>query len=138
MDLLEKMLLTGYLTWTCRYDVRKRAVPMRILLWGGVFAVVDIMEMGWESGRVVAMLPGILLLLLSKVTGGIGEADGIVLAFVGFICRNQSILLISGISLLYIFFYSMILFCTKRDRRLQIPYLPFLLAAYLTTWIIGG
>ena len=61
----------------------------------------------------------------------------VVLALTGFISRDKNILLILGISLLYIFLYAMILFCRKRNRSLQIPYLPFLLAAYITAWMTG-
>ena len=119
MELWENVILTGY------------------LLWGGVLAVMVIVWKGFECSRLVALLPGILLLLLSKATKKIGEADGIVLALTGFISRDKNILLILGISLLYIFLYAMILFCRKRNRSLQIPYLPFLLAAYITAWMTG-
>lgn len=133
---MEKGILTGYLLWGSWYDIRKKAVPLRYLFLGGILAVLDIVCRGWESSRMSAMLPGIGLLLLSRATGGIGEADGIVLALVGFMGRDKNILLVLGASLFYIFFYSMILFCRKRNRSLQIPYLPFLLAAYITTWMI--
>ena len=136
MKLLEKGILTGYLLWGSWYDIRKKAVPLQFLFLGGILAVLDIVCRGWDSGRMSAMLPGMGLLLLSRVTGGIGEADGIVLALVGFMSRDKNILLVLGASLLFIFFYSMILFCKKRNHSLQIPYLPFLLAAYITTWMI--
>ena len=110
---------------------------MGVLFLGGVLAVMVIVWKGFECSRLVALLPGILLLLLSKATKEIGEADGIVLALTGFISRDKNILLILGISLLYIFLYAMFLFCRKRNRSLQIPYLPFLLAAYITAWMTG-
>ena len=124
MELWENVILTGYLLWGSWYDIRKRAVPVGVLFLGGVLAVMVIVWKGFECSRLVALLPGILLLLLSKATKEIGEAD-------------KNILLILGISLLYIFLYAMILFCRKRNRSLQIPYLPFLLAAYITAWMTG-
>ena len=130
MELWENVILTGYLLWGSWYDIRKRAVPVGVLFLGGVLAVMVIVWKGFECSRLVALLPGILLL-------EIGEADGIVLALTGFISRDKNILLILGISLLYIFLYAMILFCRKRNRSLQIPYLPFLLAAYITAWMTG-
>ena len=146
MELWENVILTGYLLWGSWYDIRKRAVPVGVLFLGGVLAgfgyvcegaVIFIVWKGFECSRLVALLPGILLLLLSKATKEIGEADGIVLALTGFISRDKNILLILGISLLYIFLYAMFLFCRKRNRSLQIPYLPFLLAAYITAWMTG-
>ena len=129
MELWENVILTGYLLWGSWYDIRKRAVPVGVLFLGGVLAVMVIVWKGFECSRLVALLPGILLLLLSK--------DGIVLALTGFISRDKNILLILAISLLYIFLYAMFLFCRKRNRSLQIPYLPFLLAAYITAWMTG-
>lgn len=136
LEMLEKIILTGYLLAGSWCDIRKRAVPLLLLSLGGVFIFADIFFRGWESGRVMALLPGVLLVLLSKATKGIGAADGIVLFCVGFISRSKSILFIFGISLIYIFFYSMILFIRKRNHDIQIPYLPFLLAAYITVWIL--
>lgn len=136
LEMLEKVILTGYLLADSWYDIRKRAVPLLLLNLGGVLVVADILFRGWESGREATLLPGILLVLLSRATKGIGAADGVVLCCVGFISRSKSILFIFGISLIYIFFYSMILFFRKRNHTIQIPYLPFLLAAYITVWIL--
>lgn len=134
MEMVEKMIVTGYLLVGSWYDIRKKAVPLPFLALGAVLALADIPFRGWEYGRMIAILPGILLLLLSKATKGIGTADGIVLVCVGLLGRPEKIFLIFGISLIYIFFYSMILFIRKRNRNIQIPYLPFLLAAYMTVW----
>ena len=92
MELWENVILTGYLLWGSWYDIRKRAVPVGVLFLGGVLAVMVIVWKGFECSRLVALLPGILLLLLSKATKEIGEADGIVLALTGFISRDKNIL----------------------------------------------
>lgn len=131
---MEKVIWTGYLLGVSWYDIRKKAVPLWSLLLGGAGVVADIVFVGGGSNRVTAILPGLLLLLLSKATKGIGEADGIILGFTGLISREINSFLIFGISLLYIFFCSMILFFTKRNGKIQIPYIPFLLAAYITAW----
>lgn len=128
------MIWMGYLLVGSWYDIRKKAVPLLFLILGGALVMADLLFWGWESGSMAALLPGLLLVLLSKATRGIGEADGIVLAYTGLIGREKNILLIFGISLIYLFFYSMILFIRKRNRNIQIPYLPFLLAACLTVW----
>lgn len=132
----EKIILAGYLLVGSGYDIRKKAVPLPFLILGGVFVFADIFFRGWESGRMTVLLPGLLLVLLSKATGGIGEADGIVLAYAGLVSREKNIFLIFGISLLYIFFCSMIFFIRNRNHNIQIPYLPFLLASCLTVWIL--
>ena len=91
---------------------------------------------GLETGIIVETVPGIILLLLTKMTEAIGMADGIVLIQLGSICRDGQALLIFCLSLIYIFLYSMILYMLRRDRKRRIPYIPFLFLAYLTTWMI--
>lgn len=125
MELWENVILTGYLLWGSWYDIRKRAVPVGVLFLGGVLAVMVIVWKGFECSRLVALLPGILLLLLSKATKEIGEADGIVLALTGFISRDKNILLILGISLLYIFLYAMFLFAESGIAACRSHIFPF-------------
>lgn len=134
MEIWEKVVLTGYLLVGSGYDIRKKSVPLLFLTLGGVLVLTDVVFRGWEVSRLIALIPGTLMLLLAKATKGIGEADGAVLFCVGFISREKNILFIFGISLTYIFFYSMILFIRKRSHNIRIPYLPFLLAAYITVW----
>ncbi len=71
------------------------------------------------------MVPGIILLLLTKMTEAIGMADGIVLIQLGSICRDGQSLLIFCLSLIYIYLYSMILYMLRRDRKRRIPYHSF-------------
>lgn len=134
MEVWEKAVITGYLLAGSWYDIRKKAVPLPFLALGGGAVFADVVFRGWEVSRLTALIPGILMLLLAKATNGIGEADGIVLLYIGFTSREKNILFLFGISLIYIFFYSMILFMRKRNRNIRIPYLPFLLAAYITMW----
>ena len=136
VEVWEKTIWTGYLVWVSWQDIRTRSVSVRTLLLGGGAVLLDILFMGWGTDCMMAWIPGAFLLLLSRLTNGIGEADGILLLFTGFLCGEQNIFLLSGISLIYIFFYSMILFMIRKNRNGQVPYLPFLLAAYITTWNI--
>ena len=96
----------------------------------------DVLGVARVAGIIVETVPGIILLLLTKMTEAIGMADGIVLIQLGSICRDGQALLIFCLSLIYIFLYSMILYMLRRDRKRRIPYIPFLFLAYLTTWMI--
>lgn len=117
-------------------DIRKRTIPVWLLFLGSLLVITDICIMGWKTGIIVETVPGIILLLLTKMTKAIGMADGIVLIQLGSICRDGQALLIFCLSLIYIFLYSMILYMLRRDRKRRIPYIPFLFLAYLTTWMI--
>ena len=117
------------------FDLPANATSGNVFL-GSLLVITDICIMGWKTGIIVEMVPGIILLLLTKMTEAIGMADGIVLIQLGSICRDGQALLIFCLSLIYIFLYSMILYMLRRDRKRRIPYIPFLFLAYLTTWMI--
>ena len=74
--------------------------------------------------------------LLSVLTDTVGKADGIILMLLGSACTDGRIWLLLCLSLIYIFLYSMILYISTKDPKRRIPYIPFLLIAYITTWII--
>lgn len=134
MEMLEKVILWLYLLWASWHDIRHKAIPIIGLLAGGLMTLIYLILSGSEKGQWMAMLPGIGLFLLAKISNGIGEADGIILLFVGCVCSISKTLLLFSASLIYIFLYSAIVFIVKRNRESQIPYIPFLLAAYITTW----
>lgn len=133
---VEKIICSVYLGGISLCDIRKRTIPVWMLFAGSLLAITDICIMGWKAEIIVEMVPGIMLLFLTKMTEAIGMADGIVLILLGSICRDGQALLIFCVSLIYIFLYSMILYMLRRDRKKRIPYIPFLFLAYLTTWMI--
>ena len=134
--LVEKIIWSVYLGKISLCDIRKRTIPVWLLFLGSLLVITDICIMGWETGMIIEMVPGIILLLLTKMTKAVGMADGIVLIQLGSICRDGQAFLIFCLSLIYIFLYSMILYISKKDPKSRIPYIPCLLIAYITTWII--
>ena len=103
---------------------------------GGLPVLLGLLRSGWNVSVITALLPGALLLLLSVLTDMVGKADGIILMLLGSACTDGRIWLLLCLSLIYIFLYSMILYIFKKDPKRRIPYIPFLLIAYITTWII--
>lgn len=130
------MVWCGYLGWLSLCDIRKKAIPLWMLAVGGLPVLLGLLRNEWKSGIITALLPGALLLLLSLLTNTIGKADGIVLMLLGSAYTDGRIWLLLCLSLIYIFLYSMILYISKKDLKRRIPYIPFLLIAYITTWIL--
>ena len=98
--------------------------------------LLGLLRNGWNVSVITALLPGALLLLLSVLTDAVGKADGIILMLLGSAYTDGRIWLLLCLSLIYIFLYSMILYISKKDPKRRIPYIPFLLIAYITTWIL--
>ena len=137
MEMLGKIFFGIYLGWASWHDIREKGIPVIGVLTAGAPALLYLILKGPEKGQWMAMLPGMGMFVLSRVSNGIGEADGITLLLAGCIYHIQKVLLLFGISLIYIFLYSAVVFVIKRNRNSQIPYIPFILAAYITTWKIG-
>ena len=130
------MVWCGYLGWLSLRDIRKRAIPLWMLSAGGLPVLLGLLRNGWNVSVITALLPGALILLLSVLTDTVGKADGIILMLLGSACTDGRIWLLLCLSLIYIFLYSMILYISTKYPKRSIPYIPFLLIAYITTWII--
>lgn len=136
MEWMGRILWGGYLGWMSLRDARTKAIPLWMLFIGGVPVLLTLVQNGFNPDILPAMIPGVLLLLLSVLTDAMGRADGIVLLMCGCVCTGGTIWLLLCLSLVYIFLYSMILYILKKDLKKRIPYIPFLFVAYITTWIL--
>ena len=92
MEMLEKIIPGVYLLWASWHDIREKGIPIMGLAAGGLIALFYLIPGNPEKGRWMAMFPGIGLYFLAKISDGIGEADGIVLLFMGWICGTSKTL----------------------------------------------
>ena len=70
---VEKIIWSVYLGKISLCDIRKRTIPVWLLFLGCLLVITDICIMGWKTGIIVEMVPGIILLLLTKMTEAIGR-----------------------------------------------------------------
>ncbi len=121
-------------------DIRKR----RITVWYlPIFAGLGVALQALSRNRSVAEIllgigVGLGICLLSRCTGGsIGPGDGLILTVTGiFLGGSANVeLLLTG--LLYAAVFSLgILTLGKKNRKQEIPFVPFLLLGYLTMIMI--
>lgn len=118
-------------------DIRKRNVPVWLLIPGGILAFAGVVERqygGLEIAR--SMIPGVVLLLLAMTTGNVGYGDGIVMLFLGMVSGSGKSFLLFGVSLFLAAIFSLILLIMRKVKKnTGIPFLPFLNAAWLITTI---
>ena len=69
------MVWCGYLGWLSLCDIRKRAIPLWMLSAGGLPVLLGLLRNGWNVSVITALLPGVLILLLSVLTDTVGKAD---------------------------------------------------------------
>ena len=109
-------------------DLRTRSISLEVLAGGAAVGIITCIWKERLPGEIVlAMIPGITLLLIGMLTRGLlGEGDGWFFIVSGFFLGWQEcvMLLISGQ-----------IFCGRENiRKLRLPFLPFLLPASL--WMV--
>lgn len=140
--MVETILTAVWLLAASFLDIRCRRIPVRLLIFGGMaVAAAVIWRCGgrpaeyWESLK--GCVPGVTLIGMSALTGKVGAADGIAMLFLGLLV-GESCLVIFVFSLLLISIYSGLLLVLRRaGRSTELPYLPFLTAAWLLEKILG-
>lgn len=133
--MIQNVMLLGMLGICTIEDIRKREVCIYPVMLFGIAGIV--MHLYYRNLSIYNLLAGIgvgvFLLLISKLTRGkVGEGDGVVLIasgiYLGF--WENTRLLLHG--LLFCGICSLILLvCKKKKGTDEIPFIPFLLAAYL-------
>ena len=122
------------------YDLRRQEIlplPSALIALAGA-AVRFSADPGELRYLPAALLPGLLLLLISRLTrGGIGGGDGLLLVFLGLLLPPLSILLLLFFALLFASLYAgILLLLHKKKRNDRFPFVPFLALAALCS--LGG
>ena len=137
-------IINVYLLWGAWKDLRKKRISDQYLWFGGVAGIIyNLMKMitkefVWEE-RFTAYLPGLLILVIAKITGEkIGYGDGWVVLILGSFLGIFEIYVMLQLAVILAAVVSVGLLCTKKaGREYRIPFLPFLWAAYICQWGIG-
>lgn len=117
-------------------DLRHGSVPLKWLLAGalllpGMGVMMCLSEQVSLIELLIGIIPGLLMLVVARVTQKAGYADGIVLLEVG-LCRGyrQCIPLFCFSLLLLALVSAVLLVLKKVHRNTKIPYLPFVFAVF--------
>ena len=137
----ELILLLIFLLLGSIWDIKERAVPV----WFFLFAMVVVFVMKLLLGEILVaeqlggMMIGVLLLIVGKLTKGqIGEADGITFIITGFVLGFWDNFLLLTEALFLSFFWSLVFMLLKKiNLKSKLPFLPFVLAAFLLGAITG-
>jgi len=132
------IILTAASVW----DLKERAIPV----W--FFIISMLMAIGAElcsgsvniTASIGGTIIGFMLLAISKLTGGqIGEGDGIVFLITGVVLgfKNNFLLLLEALFLSFVF--SLVFLLLKKiNIKTKLPFLPFVLVAFIMEMWFGG
>lgn len=120
-------------------DLRRREIS---LLYSAAFAAIGIclsvMHGRGPAELLFSVIPGLVLMLFSVITrGGIGFGDGIAVSVMGLFLSWQETVAVCGIGFMLSAIGAGIWFAIRRRSKDTLPFLPFLLAGYVTTMLLA-
>ncbi len=128
------LLLCGFSDW------KTRQVPLWLCGLGTVAIILcEILTKEFALNKIAGgVLIGLFLLSAGKVTKGqIGSGDGIVFLIIGVALGGRKSFLLFTESLCILFLFCMIgIFTGKIKMKQRLPFLPFVVAAYLLELVI--
>lgn len=141
---MENVIVLTMLGIHAAEDIKSRRIALPCLLvFGLAGAAVQLYcrDMSFASIG-LGMAVGIGILLLSILTGGsIGMGDGLVFCVTGIYLGGSRNLELLFMSLLYAALFSLFLLVkgkgTAKNRKREIPFLPFVFAGYVTILLEG-
>lgn len=136
MEQAAAVLLLGGNAWR---DLRKHRIS--ILLTAGIFLAAVIMRIwrGEYAALAAGILPGIILLGISWITKeSLGYGDGLVQSVLGALLGwKKALEILMGALFLAAVFSAAALAVHRLGRKSELPFLPFVLGAYLILLISG-
>lgn len=122
-------------------DIKKRRITVWYLpIFGGLGVVLQAISQNRSVAEIfLGVGVGLAICLLSRCTGGsIGAGDGLILTVTGIFLGGSANVELLMTGLLYAAVFSLgILIFGKKNRRQEIPFVPFLFLGYLTMIVIG-
>lgn len=131
---ITEWIVLGVLAGFSVYDLKWKKVVVWAVLLSGVFVLVYRIVSGAGISELLAgLVPGLVLLLVSRCTReSIGIGDGLVLCVLGLFCGLRQVLAVLGMALVLSAALAMVLLVLKKaGRKTELPFLPCLFAGYL-------
>ena len=144
IEKIDVIITNIYLFWGTLQDVRRKKISDHYLLTGGLagifFKIVSLLKGQLEVRQwVIAFLPGILFLVVAKITKEkIGMGDGLLLLILGNSMKLMEIYMLLQMAIIIVAAAALIMICGKKvSGDYQIPFLPFLWLSHILLWRLG-
>lgn len=141
---ITEWITLGYLGILSVWDIRKKELPVSLLAVGGGMALIrEIFMLGtkqWSiQDAVIGAIPGLLLLGIALVQGGVGTGDGLVLLILGGLlgrkaCVGGFLWGSFGAAVAAGLFW----WFGKKSSHWRFPFLPFLTAGVILEKLLEG
>lgn len=146
--MVEKITAGIFLAFMGWEDLRGKTVAVRklLLFFAGSLICTALKIKGapgelWDASRDIMLgcLPGISLLLVGKLSGwAVGSADGIIVLVLGIYLGFWQVLsVLSGAFLTAVMAAGFLLAVKKKDKKYEIPFIPFVFAGMVFSFMTG-
>jgi leader peptidase (prepilin peptidase)/N-methyltransferase len=136
-----QLTMMGMLALCSVQDIRKKQIRLNPVLAFGILGIL--FHMLWSLQTIGSLLAGMAvgmaLLILALLSGGrIGVGDGVLLIVTGIYLGLEGNLELLFLALLLSGLWALVLLLlNKKKRQDTIPFVPFLLAAYIGMVVVG-
>lgn len=128
-------VMVGMLAVCTAQDIRRREVRLNLVLFFGILGIIFHMLFRMQSivDLLLGMLLGVILLFVGICSEGkIGVGDGVLLTVTGaYLGLKENLTLFFCALVLCGFWAAGLLILHKKQKTDSIPFVPFLLAAYI-------
>ncbi len=133
VNVIEIVTVIAILSYASFQDVKTHtvsAVPIAVALC--IEAAAGLMQRGL-SQVIIALIPGVLILLLSFFKGaGIGAGDGLIAMITGISLGIEAELISLYFSFILSSIFALLIIALKKgNKRTEIPFVPFMAAGFL-------
>lgn len=140
MDYIQMGILGSILAIQSFFDIKKKEIPVLVTIAGvAAGALCEIGKGNFIVTQPRSLIPGILCLIFSKVSReALGYGDSLLICMMGLYLQAGGIIsicmwafILAGIVALFLFIFA------KKKGKYEMPFVPFLLAAYVMEVIVG-
>lgn len=142
---MKQCIIIIFLFYGAYCDIRDRCISKMYLVLFGMTSLVFILNELKEKGIAIetfskllyAILPGIIMLAISKITQEqIGYGDGLLMMILGLYLGWKDLIVVFSISLIIIMAASVMIYIFRSKLKYKgIPFIPFLFISYLLVFI---
>ena len=124
-------IVGGFLAFLSIEDIRKRALPVWILLTGGLGVLIYSIKNLSIGVVVIGCVPGILMIVISKLLPkSLGIGDGVLVLGYGMIYGWEKACVWLVNSFWMVAIVGVIIGCIHKNKKIEIPFVPFMTAIH--------
>lgn len=137
---LKTILTLFYMIFASYYDIKFKRLPFILIITFSIIFLIFQSLIAKEQLNIIAFIPGLVMLLIFLfMPNSLGLGDALVIISLGILISLQEIICVIFFSLFFVCITGVIIFAKNRNKKQALPFIPFMLFAFLfTKFILKG